>query len=236
MNNNNFIIPNLSQRKIALIAGIGLLIMVFCAPISEFSIFPKLIEFKDPEATFNNILSNRMLFVVGILCYVLTFISDFVVAWALYVFFIPTNRNISLLTGWFRLVYGVLSFVALSNLIRIVKYISNDYFLELLGKTNIESHIFLLYNNYRIDWSFALLIFGLHLILLGYLAYKSGYVPKIFGILLAVAGLGYAIDTLQPYLYPNFSTGFLFITFLGEIAFMFWLLIRGGKTKLKENE
>ena len=40
------------------------------------------------------------------------------------------------------------------------------------------------------------IFFGLHLALLGYLIFKSGYIPRILGILLAIAGLGYLIDYL----------------------------------------
>ena len=43
-------------------------------------------------------------------------------------------------------------------------------------------------------WDVALIVFGVHLLLLGYLAYRSGYVPKVFGVLLVISGLGYLID------------------------------------------
>jgi hypothetical protein len=49
----------------------------------------------------------------------------------------------------------------------------------------------------------SLVIFGIHLILLVYLIYRSGYIPKIIGILLVIDGLGWVIDSLQAYLYPN---------------------------------
>ena len=75
----------------------------------------------------------------------------------------------------------------------------------------------------------SLVIFGIHLVLLGCLIYRSGYIPRIIGILLVIDGLGWVIDSLQPYLYPNAHLGFLFITFFGELIFMLWLLIRGWK-------
>jgi hypothetical protein len=57
----------------------------------------------------------------------------------------------------------------------------------------------------------------------------STYVPRVLGVLLAIAGLGYAIYDLGPYLLPGRNLGFLFVTFFGELFFMFWLLIRGWK-------
>jgi Domain of unknown function (DUF4386) len=75
----------------------------------------------------------------------------------------------------------------------------------------------------------SLVIFGIHLVLLGYLIYRSGYIPWILGILLVIDGLGWETDSLQPYLFPNAHLGLLFLTFLGELFFMLWLLIRGWK-------
>ena len=59
--------------------------------------------------------------------------------------------------------------------------------------------------------------------------YRSGYIPRVIGILLVIDGLGGLIDSLQPYLYSNAHLGFLFITFLGELFFMLLLLIKGWK-------
>jgi len=69
----------------------------------------------------------------------------------------------------------------------------------------------------------------IHLALLGYLVYRSGYIPKIIGILLAINGLGWLIDILNPYLYPNAHLGFIHITFFGDLFLMLWLLVRGWK-------
>jgi len=77
----------------------------------------------------------------------------------------------------------------------------------------------------------SLVIFGIHLLLLGYLICRSGDIPRLIGILLAIDGLGWLTDGLQPYFYANAHLGFIFITFFGELAFMLWLLIRGWKIR-----
>jgi hypothetical protein len=64
---------------------------------------------------------------------------------------------------------------------------------------------------------------------LGYLIFRSGYIPWILGILLVTSGLGWLIDGLGPYLLPNANLGFTFVTAFGEVFFTFWLLIRGWK-------
>ena len=75
----------------------------------------------------------------------------------------------------------------------------------------------------------SLVLFGLYLGVLGVLVYRAGYIPKVMGILLLISGAGYVIDSLRGWLFPSVDLGFLMITFFGEIIFMFWLLIRGGK-------
>jgi len=54
-------------------------------------------------------------------------------------------------------------------------------------------------------------------------------VPWWLGILLVINGLGWVVNSLQPYLYPDANLGFIFVTFFPELAFTFWLLIRGWK-------
>jgi hypothetical protein len=77
----------------------------------------------------------------------------------------------------------------------------------------------------------SLVIFGIHLVLLGVLIFRSGYIPRFIGILLVINGLGWMIDRLRLYLFPDAPLGFLFITFFGEMVFMLWLLIRGWKIR-----
>src|SRR5262245_58795996 len=93
-----------SLRSSALSAGIGLLIMVIAAPFAELYAFPKLIVQGNAAETASNIIKNQALFTSMVFGYLITFICDVVVAWALYVLLKPINDNLSLLTAWFRLV------------------------------------------------------------------------------------------------------------------------------------
>jgi hypothetical protein len=85
----------------------------------------------------------------------------------------------------------------------------------------------LLLHTFRSDYSFGLILFGIHLVLVGFLIVRSGYIPWWLGVILIVNGLGWVSDSVQPYLYPDANTGFVFVTFFGELIFMLWLLIRG---------
>ncbi|MGB9235187.1 MAG: DUF4386 domain-containing protein [Terriglobales bacterium] len=217
----------LTLRQAALIAGFGYLL----SPVSyaEFNIYPKLVIPGNIEQTAQNITAHPGMFVAAILCYLITFLEDVVIAWALYYLLAPVNKSLSLLTAWFRLVYTAVALFGWLNLVTAFRLLNTPDYLMLFGSAQLHAQLKLLLSSFRYDWSMSLVIFGIHLVLLGCLIYRSGYIPRIIGILLVIDGLGWVIDSLQPYLYPNAHLGFLFITFFGELIFMLWLLIRGWK-------
>ncbi len=82
----------------------------------------------------------------------------------------------------------------------------------------------------------GLVVFGCHLLLLGYLVLQADYVPGILGILLIIAAAGYLIVSLAELLLPTYATytAMLELVFtvpmiIGELGFGVWLLIKGGK-------
>lgn len=217
----------LALRQAALVTGLGYLLMPVA--YAEFLIWPKLVIPGNIEQTVRNIAAHEGLFVAAILCYFISFLDDVVIAWALYVLLAPVNKSFSLLTAWFRLVSAVIGLFSCLNLVAVYRLLNSPDYLTVFGSGPLRAQVKLLLSSFRYDWSMGLVIFGIHLVLLGYLIYRSGYIPWILGILLVVNGLGWVIDSLKPYLYPNAHLGFIFITFFGELVFMLWLLIRGWK-------
>jgi len=215
-----------SLRTAALVAGLGLLVMAVAAPFSELFVYPKLVVSGNAAETARNITANQSLFVYGILGYLVTFICDVVVAWALYVLLKPVNQNLSLLTAWFRLVYTVIALVALVNLVTALRLLNTADYLAVFGPDQLYAQVRLALGQFRNGWSFGILFFGIHLGLLGYLVIKSNYISTILGALLIVGGLGYAITTLGPFLLPSIDLHVARFTFYGELIFMLWLIIR----------
>jgi hypothetical protein len=94
-------------------------------------------------------------------------------------------------------------------------------------------------NAFDYGWLLALVFFGIHLLVLGYLVFHSGYTPRILGVLLIIAGLGYLTDSFAQFLLPNYAdyeSIFLLIVALpgtiSELSFCFWLLFKGGKNQV----
>ncbi len=209
----------------ALIAGFGYLLSP--VPFAEFYMYPRLVVPGNVQQTSENIAAHGSLFLAAISCYLITFIADVVVAWALYVLLVPVNQRLSFLAGLLRLAYAAIALFGLLDLVKVYRLVAAPD--PALRSGQLAAQVDLLLHSFRYDWSMGLLLFGIHLVLLGYLIFRSGYIPRVIGVLLAINGLGWLIDTLKPYLYPTAHVGFVSITFLGELVFMLWLLFRGGK-------
>lgn len=155
----------IALRQAALIAGFGYLIMPVA--FAEFFIYPKLVIPGNIEQTVQNIAAHGRLFLAAIFCYLITFISDVVIAWALYVLLAPVQRSVSLLTAWFRLVYTVIALFGLLNLVTVFQLVHTRDYLTAFGPDPLHAQVKLLLNSFRYDWSIGLVLFGIHLVLLG---------------------------------------------------------------------
>ncbi|MBZ0265559.1 DUF4386 domain-containing protein, partial [bacterium] len=76
-----------------------------------------------------------------------------------------------------------------------------------------------------------LAFFSIHLILLGYLLYRSRFLPAWLGILIVIAGFGYMFDSFAHFLVDSYSFNLAMFTFWGELILTFWLLIKGVDIK-----
>ncbi len=217
---------SISLKTAALVSGLGLLLMVLTAPVAEMYLLPRLIDYSDAKQTLENINTQRELLVLSVFLYLVTFIADVLVAWGLYLFFKPADKNISLLAAWFRLDYTALALVGLFNLTKVLHLVPADPTAE------IADEVLFYISSFQTEWGVAFFFFAICLMLLGYPAKKATYVPDFVGLLVFIAGLGYFVNSLQPYFFPEMDTSFVMITFIGELVLMVWLLIKGWRIKL----
>ena len=226
----------ISQRHAALIAGFGLLIMTIFYVFTDIFVFQNLIVPGDGTTTANNIMANELLFRTGICCILIVLICDVIVAWALYIFLKQINKSLSLLIAWFRLVYAAMLGIAMLNFVIVLILISGANYLAVFETDQLHAQVLFFLNAFYDVWTLGLIVFGFHLVALGYLTFKSNYIPKILGILLMAAGLGYIIDYFSKLLFPNIDVAISLVLGWGELIFMFWLLFKGGKTHLVNAE
>jgi len=229
---------DVSQRQAAIVAGVAILIMAVAAVVATDLALGRLVVPGDAAATFHNIQASEMLFRTGIFSWLIILVCDVLAAWGLYVFFKPVNKSLSLLTAWLRLVYAAILGTALAHLIRALLLVRGDAALADMGVKRLQAHVLLSVQAFDGTWSLGLVVFGLHILMLGYLAFKSGYTPKIFGVLLMIAFLGYVLIHSAHVLVPGYENSIKIIEWIllipmvvGEVGLAVWLLIKGGKSR-----
>jgi len=227
---------DVSLRTAAIVAGLGLLAMAILAGFANFSVFQNLVVPGDAKTTAENILASAGSFRMGLFFFLVVAILDVVVAWALYILLKPVNNDLSLLAAWFRIVYAAIFAIALTNLFNVLQLLTGADYLKVFEVNQLYAQVMLSLSAFRSGWDIGLVIFGLHLLVLGYLAFKSGYIPRWLGILLIVAGLGYVADSFGKFLLPNYNLTIAAFTFVGEVLLTFWLLWKGIKGFDKELE
>jgi hypothetical protein len=209
---------NVSLRTAAIIAGAGLLLMAILSPIAYLNTFQSLVKFDDPALTAQNILHSIGAFRTAILLLFAVALLDVLVAWALYIVFMPVNKNLSALAAWLRVIYAGIFIFAISKL-----YVA----LQVIAADGTQTMTFL--KAFQSIWDKGLILFGFHLLVLGYLSFKSGYVPKWLGFFLLLASVGYIVDGFGKILSSNYNLNIAQFTFVGEVLLIFWLLWRGFK-------
>lgn len=146
------------------------------------------------------------------------------------------NAGVSLLTAWLRLVYTVLLGAALIGLFLALLLVRESDWVATLEASQRDSQVMLSLEFWQYGFLTGLFCFGAHLALLGYLALKSGFIPRFIGVFMVVAGGAYMIDTLANALlsaYSDIEAVLLVIVavpaLIGELGFALWLLLRGTR-------
>jgi hypothetical protein len=219
----------ISPRSAAVVAGLGLLLMAALAPFANFYVLGNLVVANDANATANNILASLGLFRIGIIVFLVVAVLDVIVAWALYVLLEPVNKSLSRLAAWFRLVYAAVFAVALLPLLNILQLLGGAAYLKAFETNQLHAQVMVSLGAFHAGFDLGLVLFGFHLLFLGYLVFNSEALPKWLGILISIAGLGYLIDSFGKFLIPNYNISIAMFTFIGEFLLIFWLLWWGMK-------
>lgn len=227
------------QRTSALTAGTALVIMALAALFSFGYAHGSLVVQGDPATTYQQIVSSQALFKAEIFGWIVILISDIAAAWGIYVFLKPVHRNLSLLGAWLRLMYTAILAIALSCLIFVTILAHGGGYSPLFEGDDLQALAMLFLDAFDAIWSVGLIVFGGHLFIAGYLAFKSTGVPKLVSLLLLLASIGYITLHLGYTLMPQYGRFLEIYEYVwivpmtaGELGFGLWLLLKGGKVSV----
>jgi hypothetical protein len=218
-----------SIRHAAVTAGVGLLLMSVLAGLAKIVVLDGLVTPGDAPRTAADIAGANGLFRLGVLSLITVIVLDVVVAWGLYRVFSPVNRPLSLLAAAFRLVFAAVFLAAIGQLLGALRLLGDDAYLSVFSAEQLHAQALLGFTAFNDLWVVALGLFGVHLLLEGYLVYRSGYAPRLVGVLLVISGFGYVIDSVGTVLSPGPWSSVGAFTFIGEFVLALWLVIRGPR-------
>lgn len=229
------VVSSWSIRSASLTAGWGILLLAVLAGFGNFVAIQGLVTPGDAAQTAKDIAGSEGLFRLGIVSLFLVVALDAVVAWALYRVFSPVSRSMSVLAATLRLMYAGVFLVAISQLVVALRALGSDPNPSVVTPAQLQAQALSAINTYQDVWAAGLVLFGVHLLVVGYLAYRSGYVPRLLGVMVGVAGVGYLIDSFAKVLSNGSWTEVSSFTFVGEFLLALWLVTRGRRLGLLES-
>jgi len=219
-----------SIQNTAKVAGVLYLVIAVLAGFVHFYVPGKLIVSGDAGTTATNILASQGLFRMSIASELVILLSEIVLSVLLYVLLKPVNKTLSLIAAVSRLAMTTIHGVNLLNHIIVLLVLGGAGYLTVFQPNQLHALVTLFLDSYSYGYTIGIVFFTLHTFTLAYLIFKSGYFPKILGVLFMIAALGYLIDGFSHVLIANYKTGPVYLALpiaIAEIAFPLWLLIKG---------
>jgi Domain of unknown function (DUF4386) len=221
-----------STNKTARIAGLLYLVNGVTGFFGIIYVPSRLIVSSNAAATANKILASERLFRLGIVSELICAVEFIFLVWVLYRLFAGVSKTHASLMVIFGLAFVPIMCVNVLNEIAALTLLRGPDFLSALGQSQREGLAMLFLELHRYGYIVGW-IFGPWLFFFGVLVFRSGFLPRILGVLLIAACFGYLADSLTPLLLPSYEgivgrIANIPLT-LGEPAIILWLLIGGAK-------
>jgi len=216
-----------SPRSLARLAGVFQGLEGATSAFGQVFILGKLVVFSSAAATAANILGHERLFWLGFASCIIG--VAFHIAWALLLYDLlkPVNRRLSLLAVFVILVGCAIQAPTILLYLAPLLVLTggNSFNAFTVEQLQALALVFLRLNAYAND--IYLVFFGLWCFLIGLLIFRSTFLPRILGVLLAISGLGWMIN-LSPSLASHLFIPYIAVaSALGEIPLFLWLLVFG---------
>jgi uncharacterized protein DUF4386 len=195
----------------------------------------KLIVSGNATATAANIVAHETLFRLGIAGNLISQAAFIFVAFALYELLKDVNRRNATLMVTLIVVSIPIVFLNELNAIAALLLVRGADFLSIFDKPQRDAAAMLFLKLHSRGFGVAELFWGLWLFPLGLLVYRSHFLPRFLGVWLGLAGVAWVALSLTSVLWPEYQrkvNSFTQPAVVGELVFMFWLLIRGARPSM----
>lgn len=218
-----------SPQAYARLAGFLYLIVIVGGVFAEIFVRQRLMVTGNAAATARNILSHPHLLRLGFVAELVPLLCNVVLALLFYELFKIVSRRVALLVVFFTLVGSAIEGVALIDHLAPLLLLEHGQALG-IDPVLLQAQAYVALNLQSIGFAIALTFFGCYCLAIGYLIYRSTFLPRIIGILLAIEGLCYLANSFADFLAPGVAGrvfAFLLVSGVAEVALCLWLLTRG---------
>lgn len=219
-----------STKQTARVAGLLYILASIPGVVSLLYIPSRFIVSGDAATTASKIAASEFVFLFGIVCEIAGFTGFIFVVRALYRLLSGVDKTHASLMATLMLVSIPISLLNVLNEFAALTLIRGPSFLSVFDKPQRDALAMLFLDLHFQGFMVAQVFWGLWLIPFGLLVYKSGFLPRILGVLLIVACFGYLADSLFAFgVLPHSVSRVVGQLTICELPIIFWLLIRGAK-------
>ena len=214
----------------ARIAGIFYLVIIALGLLGELGVRNALIVSGDASATAQNLIASRTLWTTGIVGDLLMHVLDVPMIVILYFLLRPVSKHLALLATLLNIVQTAVLVANKLTLIAPLLLLQSPAATRAFLPEQLHALAAVSINAHGYGFGIGLIFFGFACLVRGTLIFKSGYVLRALGVLLAIAGISYIVNSVSLLLFPKFAAAIfpavLLPAFLGELAFALWLVIQ----------
>jgi Domain of unknown function (DUF4386) len=222
-----------AARNPGRVAGFWYLLLVVLGPLRLMYIPAKLFVHGNAAATVNNIAAHALLFRLGISADLICGVILIFLALAFYRLFQGVEPYLAVLV----VILGgampaVIDFVNVVTDLGVLTFVGGANFLSAFDKTQRDALAMLLLRLHDHQNTAAEILWGLWLIPLALLVYRSRFLPRFLAVWLVVNGCAYVILSFTGVLLPQYQDTVFFMAqpaLFGEFALMLWLVIKGAR-------
>jgi hypothetical protein len=231
-----------SPRPRARLAGAFYLITIVTGVFAELFVRGALIVRDDAAATAANILAHELRYRFGLAADLIMLASYIAVTFLLYDLLKPVSRSLSSIAAFFSMVgIAVLAVNSLNHLAPLV-LLEGAHYASAFDKNQLQALALIALKMHGRGYIITGAFFGIYCFLIGYLVFRSGFLPRIVGLVMAIGGLSYLTNTFAVVLFPALAARLPDVTVIGGVAELLlcvWLLVAGvdvPKWKAKASE
>lgn len=185
----------------------------------------------DAAATAHNIQAHELLYRLGLVAHIIILPCNIVLALIFYDLFKVVSRRLSLLVVFFTLVGTAVEGANLLDQFAPLRLLGGGHYLSVFTTEQLQALAYMPLASQAISYNIQQVIYAGYLLVAGYLVFKSTFLPRIVGVLLAIGGLCYLTNSFATFLAPEFADGLVpYIQVpsgVAELSLCLWLLVMG---------